>query len=98
MKYTVLLSAPYMLPTKDRFVPILNHYGIEVLTPEVHERMTEPEILHYAGNFDGARCGDDQFTEAVIKACLPRLKVISKWGTGSDSIHKTFAESVGIVV
>ena len=98
MKYTVLLSAPYMLPTKDRFIQILKHYEIDVLTPEVHERLTEPEILNFAGNFDGAICGDDQYTEMVIKSCLPRLKVISKWGTGIDSIHKTFAESVGVMV
>ncbi|PKN88681.1 MAG: dihydrofolate reductase [Chloroflexi bacterium HGW-Chloroflexi-8] len=98
MKYSVLLSAPYMLPTKDRFIKILNHYEIDVLTPEVHERLTEPEILYYAGNFDGAICGDDPYTDLVIKACLPRLKVISKWGTGIDSIHKTFAESVGVMV
>jgi len=98
MKYTVLLSAPYMLPTKNRFIPILNHYEIDVLTPEVHERLTEREILNFAGSFDGAICGDDQYTESVIKACLPRLKVISKWGTGIDSIHKTFAESIGVKI
>lgn len=98
MKYTVLLSAPYMLPFLDRFVPILNHFGIDVLTPEVHERLTEPEILSFAGKFDGTICGDDHYNEHVISACLPRLRIISKWGTGIDSINKPFAESVGVKV
>ncbi len=34
----------------------------------------------------------------MIDACLPRLKVISKWGTGIDSIDKEYADSVGVMV
>ncbi|HZM20848.1 MAG TPA: phosphoglycerate dehydrogenase [Anaerolineales bacterium] len=56
------------------------------MVPRVHERMEEEELLQYAGQFDGAICGDDRYTERVIAACAPRLKVISKWGTGIDSI------------
>jgi D-3-phosphoglycerate dehydrogenase len=95
---TVLLSAPYMLPFVDRFKAVFDHYGLDVLLPEVHERMEESQILEYAGKFDGTMCGDDRYSEKVIRACLPRLKVISKWGTGIDSIDKQFAESVGITV
>ncbi len=98
MKKKVLLSAPYMLPYLDRFLPILAHYGIEAIIPEVDERLGEGELLQYAGQFDGAICGDDRYTEKVIQACLPRLKYISKWGTGIDSINKHYAESVGVKV
>lgn len=98
MTFTVLLSAPYMLPTIDRFKPVFDHYGIKLITPEVHERLSEEEILTYAGQFDGAICGDDRYTERVQRACLPRLKVISKWGTGIDSIDSAAAERLGIQV
>jgi len=54
----------------------------------VEERMEEEELLKYAGSFDGAICGDDRFTPRVIDACAPRLKIISKWGTGIDSIDQ----------
>ncbi|MDX9851121.1 MAG: phosphoglycerate dehydrogenase [Anaerolineaceae bacterium] len=98
MKPTVLLSAPYMIPFKERFVPVLESFGMEVIIPEVHERLSEEEILKFAGAIDGAICGDDRYTERVIDACRPRLKVISKWGTGIDSIDKIYANSVGVMV
>lgn len=98
MKQTVLLSAPYMLPVVDRFRPVFEHYHLDLILPEVHERLSEEELLQYAGQFDGALCGDDRFTERVIDQCLPRLKVISKWGTGIDSIDRQAAECRGVQV
>ena len=95
---TVLLSAPYMIPLRQRFEPFFAHYGLELIVPPVAERMSEDELLRYAGQFDGAVCGDDRFTPRVLQACLPRLKVISKWGTGIDSIDRVEALRLGIQV
>src|SRR3990172_9435692 len=87
MNHTVLLTAPYMIPILDRFKPVFVRYGLDPLVvPGVQERMEEDDLLKYAGQFDGAICGDDRYTARVLEACLPRLKVISKWGTGVDSI------------
>ena len=86
MMQTILFTAPYMIPFVDRFKPIFDQYDIELIVPDVQERMEEDELLKYAGKFDGAICGDDRYTARVIEACAPRLKVISKWGTGIDSI------------
>jgi len=41
MKYTILLTAPYMLPFLDRFKPVLENYGFELVVPDVEERMEE---------------------------------------------------------
>ncbi|MDO9347933.1 MAG: phosphoglycerate dehydrogenase [Anaerolineales bacterium] len=95
---TVLLSAPYMLPFLDRFRPVFEKYGIDLLLPEVHERLGEADLLKYAGQFDGAICGDDSYTARVLEACAPRLKVISKWGTGIDSIDGESAARLGVKV
>ena len=96
MKYTVLLTAPYMLPFVDRFKPVFDSYDIELIIPDVEERMEEEDILKYAGQFDGTVCGDDRYSARVIEACLPRLKVISKWGTGVDSIDAEACSRFGV--
>ncbi|GAB4580914.1 MAG: phosphoglycerate dehydrogenase [Anaerolineales bacterium] len=96
--FTILLTAPYMLPLIDRFRPILESYGLELIIPEVHERLEEDELLRYAGQFDGTICGDDRYTPRVLEACAPRLKVISKWGTGIDSIDKPTCARLGIQI
>lgn len=86
MTSTVLFTAPYMIPFVDRFKPVFDHYNIQLIIPDVRERMEETDLLKYAGQFDGAICGDDRYTARVIEACAPRLKIISKWGTGIDSL------------
>ena len=96
MKYTVLFTAPYMIPFVDRFKPVFDLYNIDLIIPDVHERMEESDLLNYAGQFDGTICGDDRYTARVIEACAPRLKVISKWGTGVDSIDAAACSRYGI--
>ena len=94
----ILYTAPYMIPLLPRYRPMLESLGLELIVPEVHERLDENQLLNYAGQFDGTICGDDHYTERVLKACSPRLKVISKWGTGIDSINKDVADKLGIQV
>ncbi len=95
---TVQMSAPYMIPTLDRFRPVFDHYGLDLIVAQVQERLEEDDLLKHAGNFDGAVCGDDRFSERVLLACRPRLKVISKWGTGIDSIDREAAARLGVQV
>jgi D-3-phosphoglycerate dehydrogenase len=63
---------------------------------DVSERLEEQDLLKYAGAFDGTLCGDDIYTARVLDACAPRLKVISKWGTGVDSIDAGACDRLGI--
>ena len=87
-----------MIPFLNRFRPVLERYGLELIIANVKERLEEEQLLVYAGKFDGVICGDDRFTARVIEACTPRLKVISKWGTGIDSIDRDAAARHGIRV
>lgn len=94
----VLVSAPYLIPSMSRFRPLFDTAGIETWIAPVVERLEEEALLHYAGKVDGVICGDDQFTSRVLQACAPRLRVISKWGTGIDSIDREAATQMGIQV
>ncbi len=95
--FKVMVSAPYMQPVLDRLRPIFEEKGVELVVPPVHERMSEQELLDWVGDIDGAITGDDAFTDKVLEAA-PRLKVISKWGTGIDSIDSEACERRGIRV
>ncbi len=97
MTWRVLISAPYLLPVLDEFRPRLEAAGIELVTVPVRERLSEAELLTVVGPIDGAICGDDQFTERVLRAA-PRLKVLAKWGTGIDSIDTRAAAQLGIKI
>lgn len=96
MRPQILLTAPYMIPFVERFRPVFEKYNLDLILPEVEERMEEADLLRHAGQFDGTICGDDRYTERVIQACVPRLKVISKWGTGIDSIDAEACSRYGI--
>jgi D-3-phosphoglycerate dehydrogenase len=82
----------------ERYQPIFNGLGVQVVLAGVEERLSEDELLAYAGSIDGVICGDDRFTEKVLKAAAPRLRVISKWGTGIDSLDREAASDLGIQV
>jgi D-3-phosphoglycerate dehydrogenase len=86
-----------MLPVLGEYGPRLERQGIEIVTVPVNERLSEEELLPIVEELDGVICGDDQFTERVLKAA-PRLKVISKWGTGIDSIDSEACRELGIQV
>jgi D-3-phosphoglycerate dehydrogenase len=97
MTWKVLVSAPYFLPVMETYRQRLAQEGVELIPAEVNERLSEEELLAVMGDIDGIICGDDRITERVLEAA-PRLKVISKWGTGIDSIDAEAAARQGIPV
>ena len=92
-----MVSAPYMLPVLEQYRPVMEESGIDVIVAPVRERLNEEELLSVITDVDGVICGDDQFTERVMLAAS-KLKVISKWGTGIDSIDLQAAQRIGIKV
>ena len=99
MKKTIIFSAPYMMTSVERFRRVLEgHYGIEMIVPDVKQKLLEDDIIKYAGQFDGTICGDDEYSARVIEACSPRLKVVSKWGTGIDAIDKEACKKFGVMI
>ena len=97
MKLRVLVTAPYMQMAINRFRSLLEAENIELIIAPRQERFEEEELLEIATDVDGVICGDDRFTRRVLEAC-PRLKVLSKWGTGIDSIDQDSCRDLGIAV
>jgi phosphoglycerate dehydrogenase-like enzyme len=93
----VLVTAPYLQSVIDRFKPLFEKHQIEIALPPVHERLSEEELLHWVPGVHGVICGDDQFTERVLQSAKD-LKVLSKWGTGIDSIDQAACRRLGISV
>ena len=97
MKWKVLVTAPYMLPFPEEFLRRLEIEEIEIITVPVKECLSEEKLLPLVENIDGVICGDDQFTELVFRSA-PRLKVVSKWGTGINSIDIRAARNMGVKI
>lgn len=97
MRWRVLVSAPYFQPVLGRFRERFAAHRIEVVVPPVVERLDEDALVPWISDVDGAVCGDDAFTDRVLSRA-PRLRVISKWGTGIDSIDLEACRRRGIVV
>ena len=97
MTWKVLVSAPYFLPVMESWRQRLAQEGVELIAARVNERLSEEELLEVVADIDGIICGDDRITQRVLEAA-PRLKVISKWGTGIDSIDAEAAADRGIRV
>lgn len=94
----ILVSCPYMQPPViDAYRELLTAQGIELVFPPVQERLEEDVLLEWIGDIEGVISGDDRFTERVF-ASAPRLRVISKWGVGIDSIDKEAAARHGVKV
>jgi D-3-phosphoglycerate dehydrogenase / 2-oxoglutarate reductase len=97
MTFKVLVTAPYMLPMPDEYRRQLEAAGVQLVIADVRERLSEDELLPLVKDIDGVICGDDHFTERVL-CHATQLKVISKWGTGIDSIDVEAAKRAGIRV
>ena len=95
MTYRVLVSAPYFQPVVNEYRSLFAQHGVELVVPTVHERLTEAQLLSIIADIDGVISGDDAFTDRVFQKA-ERLKVISKWGTGIDSIDAVAAKQRGV--
>lgn len=85
------------MPVIEEYCARLRDAGCEPVVATVHERLSEEELLPLVADVEGVICGDDQFTARVF-ASATRLRVISKWGTGIDSIDQAEAARRGIAI
>ncbi len=92
----IAVTAPYLQLEWEDYKDHLS--GYDVIIPKVVERFEEDEMIDIlSAGVEGIICGDDRITKRVIDS-TDKLRLIVKWGTGIDSIDKSYAESKGIKV
>lgn len=93
----VLVTCRQMLSAMDEFRHRFEDAGIEVVELEVVQQPSEAELQGMIGDFDGMIAGDDPLTAGVLEHS-GRLRIISKWGVGTDGIDTEAAAARGIEV
>lgn len=98
-KYRILTSipeafGPYCVPMFET----LEEGGCEVVKTWYSEGLPPQEMIRIAPTLDGAIVGLDRITRDVMKAGLPRFRVVSKFGVGVDAFDIDAANELGFVL
>jgi D-3-phosphoglycerate dehydrogenase / 2-oxoglutarate reductase len=93
----VLITCRQMQACIEDFRARFDERGIELAMPAVVQQPTEDELIGLLGDVDGMIAGDDPLSARVL-AHAGRLRIISKWGVGTDGIDFEAARERGIAV
>ena len=96
----VLVTCPPMLGMFEEFKSLsLNNYGIDLISVNVKQTLSELELIDIIGDFDGWIIGDDPATKKVFeKGKSGNLRAAVKWGVGTDNVDFDSAHKLGIPV
>lgn len=73
--------------------------GIELLTPNVVQTLTQDELVDLVPQVEGWIIGDDPATERVFTAGKNgKLRAVVKWGVGVDNVDFAACKKLGIPV
>lgn len=95
----ILVTTTSYQDTPGKHHALLESSGHEI----IRDRGPLPEsqmldLVTSNGGLDGILHGDDAITRAVIETALPRLKVLSKYGIGLDSVDVAAATDLKVPV
>lgn len=95
----VLVTCPPMLKQIEQFRSIFENKGIELITPNVVQTLSEEELMELLPQMDGWIIGDDPATERVFTAGKNgNLKAAVKWGVGVDNVDFNACKKLGIPI
>ena len=93
----ILTSPSSIGQISDTPFKILLQNGYEIVNNPFGRKLTEDEVIDYAKDCIGVVAGVEPYTKRVIDS-LPKLRCISRVGTGMDSIDLDYAALKGISV
>lgn len=95
----VLVTCPPMLKAIDQLRHLFEEKGIELITPNVVQILTEEELMELVPTVDAWIIGDDPATERVFTAGKNgKLRAAVKWGVGVDNVDFKACEKLGIPI
>lgn len=97
-QFKILVTTQMMIHDQPRFTNWLEDLNFDVDFVMNDQFLNEKECLNLPPIYDGWIAGDDQISSKVIDHLCPKLKIISKWGTGTDSIDKKYTEEKKVIV
>jgi D-3-phosphoglycerate dehydrogenase / 2-oxoglutarate reductase len=95
-KPRVLITTTSFQDTPGKHHDLIAEAGFEV--ERARGPLPEAEMLKLVGSHDAIICGDDAFTREVLRKCLPKMRVLSKYGIGVDKIDLIAATDLKIPV
>ncbi|WP_208644816.1 phosphoglycerate dehydrogenase [Mucilaginibacter kameinonensis] len=88
-----------MLRAIDQLRYLFDDKGIELITPNVVQVLTEDELIEIVPTIDAWIIGDDPATERVFTAGKAgKLVAAVKWGVGVDNVDFKACEKLGIPI
>lgn len=88
-----------MLRAIDQLRYLFDEKGIELVTPNVVQVLTEEELIEIVPTVDAWIIGDDPATERVFTAGKAgKLVAAVKWGVGVDNVDFKACEKLGIPI
>ena len=90
-KYKILISAIPLVPIFEKYKKYFDIKKYSIDLKKTDQYLNESQLLKIIDKYHGVICGDDEFSKSVLKKAS-NLKVISKWGTGINSIDLNFAK------
>lgn len=97
---TALITCHHLQRHFAAFQPQYKALGVETVVPYVEgQQLDAPAMRRLIVGVDGVIAGDDEIDRSVLEAGrASRLKVVVKWGIGTDAIDKDVARSLAIPV
>jgi D-3-phosphoglycerate dehydrogenase len=94
---SVLVTCRQMQNCIEEFRERFERHGVSLVLPPIVQQLSETELAGMIGDFDAIIAGDDPITATVLERAT-RLKVVAKWGIGTDGIDLLTASRLGIPV
>ncbi len=91
IKYKILISAIPLVPIFKKYKKFFDTKRYSIDLKKTDQYLNETQLLKIIDKYHGVICGDDEFSRRVLMKAS-NLKVISKWGTGINSIDLNFAK------